>query len=30
MQKILNYINGKWLELEVNESMDVINPPIGF
>jgi malonate-semialdehyde dehydrogenase (acetylating)/methylmalonate-semialdehyde dehydrogenase len=29
MQKILNYINGEWIEPEVSEYVDVINPATG-
>lgn len=30
MQKILNYINGEWLEPNVSDYVDVINPATGF
>ena len=29
MQQILNYINGEWIEPNVKEYFDVINPAIG-
>ena len=29
MQKILNYINGEWIEPKVKEYFDVINPATG-
>jgi malonate-semialdehyde dehydrogenase (acetylating)/methylmalonate-semialdehyde dehydrogenase len=29
MEKILNFINGKWIEPEVSEYVDVINPAFG-
>ena len=29
MQKILNYINGEWIEPKVNEYFDVVNPATG-
>ena len=29
MQKILNYINGEWIEPKVKEYFDVVNPATG-
>ena len=30
MMKILNYINGEWIDPQVSEYLDVINPATGL